>query len=379
MRLEPPVSPAPTAKQTPIQQTTQPQQPTRPNPAPQTPVQLGNGGINNKRKKRNLGAILAALVILLIAAGLTFWFAKKWNKNTKNTKTHQGNSSQTTKRTPEENWLENGWKKDAAKVLASFMKAKSPDERMKYVIPNEGVKKEIETYYPKGTDDSDTPLEFFGYTMGSPEDHKRGIFLMQYRQPAQIDIRDYFAPIGSLEKVMGQEKTTLMDMAYRIDEDNLAEPIGINAFFKKTSEGLKLDASVFIQGKFRTFRAFIDFPQPGKSKIFRVVASESLSHEYRNNKDYRTYRLEDFAYPSDFVNLPVLVNSEVGKVLSQLNWRGLNRPRLQRTATVRLAWSNESPSRLQIREVVCWEFLGVGGEKGNTSEKPSNPTPTPDQ
>lgn len=329
--------------------------------------QTSSGAGNQRRGKGNAAAVVAAILILLVAGGVTFWLAQKWKHDRQNPTT--SDRSPRERGMSEEAWRLTGWKQDASKVLSGFMTAKSPEERMKYVIPNDGVMDELKIYYPEGIDDSDTPVESFGHVMKSDIDHKRGIFLMQYRQPAQIDMREYFAPIGSLDRVMGQEAPTLMEMAYRIDEHHLSKPIGINAFFKKTDQGLKLDASVFIQGKKRTFRAFIDYAQPGKKKMFRVVASESLSHALRDDRRYRTYRLEDYAYPKDYVNVPVLVDSEVGKILSELNWRGMNRDKILRTATVELGWSNEIPSKLQIEEVVCWEFLGVGGEVGNTAPK----------
>jgi len=333
------------------------------------------------RKKSNLPIIIAAVVILLMAGALTFWLAKNWKNDRRGKKPTPASSAAGGAATNSEaSWITEGWKKDASEVLKAFMSAKTHQERMKHVIPNEGVLEELKTFYPEGTDDSDTPMDLFVHKTSSMQDHKRGIFLMQYSQPAQIDIREYFAPIGTLEKVMGLEPSTLMDMAYRIDEHNLAKPIGINAYFKKTDDGLKLDASVFIQEKFRTFRKFVDYPNPGKSQVFRIVVSETLSHKYRNNKHYRTYRLEDFAYPQDFVIVPVRVDSEVGKILSAVNWRGMNRPLRQRTATVELQWSEGSPSRLSISKVLCWEFLGVGGKLGNTSPqaKPA-PAKTPEK
>lgn len=339
----------------------------------QSRVQPGEAsGGSQGRGRGSMAVVAAAVVILLVAVGVTFFLAQKW-KGDKQSSGGEGGDPARSGAMAGQAWLTTGWKQDASKVLYAFMTATSPEERMKYVIQNPGVMEELEMYYPEGVDDSDTPKEAFGHVMGSELDHKRGIFLMQYRQPAQIDMREYFGPIGSLDRVMGQEPTTLMEMAHRIDEDNLSKPIGINAFFKKTDDGLKLDASVFIQGKRRTFQAFADYPQPGKTKMFRVVARESLSHALRNDKRYRTYRLEDFAYPQDFVNVPVRVDSEVGKILSVLNWRGMNREPVARTVTVELGWSDAKPSQLGIVRVVCWEFLGLGGEIGNTAPEPPVP------
>lgn len=365
VRLEP----EPELAQSPQAEEKKPRRAPAPKPAPTpAPESTKPEVLGQKKGRGNAAAIIAAVVILLIAGGVTVWLAQKWKKDQQDNPAHQTSAgSGDGQATSRDAWLAGGWKKDASAALTAFTTAKSPEERMKYIIKNEGVEEELEMFYPVGNDDADTPAEFFSHVDGTKEDQTRGIFLMQYRQPAQINIREYFAPIGSLEAVLGQQKTTLLEMAHRIDEDNLSKPVGINAFFKEIDGELKLDASVFIQGKFRTFKLFTSYAQPGKSKMFRVVASESLSHHYRDNPDIRTYRLEDFAYPKDFVSLPVRVDSEAGKILSQLNWHGMNRDRIYKTATVELEWTNERPSKLRVKRVVCWEFLGIGGAAGNTA------------
>lgn len=333
--------------------------------------------VNSKKpnKKGNMGAVLAAVVILLLAGGATIWLAGKWKKDQAD-----GNSANlgtgTNLPMSGDAWIERGWKKEASSVLGDFMAAKSPEEKMKYVIPNDGVLEELKVYFPNGKTDTDTPLSAFSFSEDNRQDRERGIFLMRYSRPAQIDIREYFAPIGNIETVMGQETPSLIETAHRINEDSLSQPVGINAFFKKTDDGLKLDASVFIQGKFRTFKAFTEYPQPGKSKVFRVVASEVLSHALRDDATRRTYKLADYAYQQDFVIVPVEVESEVGKILSVLNWRGSSKRVFPRTATVEIAWTDTTPSVLELRKVLCWEFLGVGGKLGNTSP-PEAPKASP--
>jgi len=321
------------------------------------------------KKKGNMPAILGAITILVMAGVATLWLADKWKKSPA-TESPNGKISQVTPPSAEDDWLERGWKKEAAQVLGNFMAAKTPQERMQYVIPNENVLEQLQANFPEGYEESETPLSAFSFSDDNLKDRKRGIFLMQYRRPAQIDIREYFAPIGDVETVMGQKSASLIEMAHRIGEDSLSAPVSINAFFKKTDEGLKLDSSVFIQGKFRTFLKFTEYPQSGESKIFRVVVNEVLSHDLRDDDSARAYKLSDYAYPQDFVNVPVKVNSEVGKVLSVINWRGTNLLVPPRTATVELAWSTTTPSVLELKRVLCWEFLGVGGKLGNTALPP---------
>ena len=310
------------------------------------------------------------------AGGLAIWLMQP-GKDDRSSNVSEGSEEAKTSEQSEEEWLTSGWKEEATRVLAAFLKAKSPAERMKYVIPNEGVIEELERYYPEGKDDSDTPIEAFVHLSGREKDRKNGIFLMHYRRPPQIDIREHFPPIRSLDKEAGVERASLLDLALQIHEGNVAKPIGINAFFKKRDDGLKLDASVFIQGKFRNFKAFVDSPEPGKRQLFRVGISETMVHELRDDKGTRTYRLKDHAYPKDHVNVSVSVDSEIGEILSELNWRDTNRDMIPRTATLELGWSDQKPPRLQIERFICWQFLGVGGEIGNATRNEETLHPTP--
>lgn len=314
---------------------------------------------------------LGLLVLVVVLGGGALWMIAQETKETLVSEAQVTQNSGPSAEELEEEWRTEGWKKEASEVLSAFMNASSAEERMKYVIPNEQVLADLQKYYPSGSTDEDTPFKFFVHRSGAEEDRERGIFRMQYRQPAQMNMKEYFAPIGSLDKVMGVQGATLIDMAYAINEKNMSAPIEILAFFKKTDEGLKLDASVFMQCKFRTFRSFVDFPKMGHKEIFRVKISESIDHDYRDNKEFRTYRIEDFAYPDTYVNISVKTDSEIGKILSSLNWRGMNREYQLRTATLELGWSEQKPARLQIERFLCWEFLGVGGEMGDVAQNGS--------
>ena len=339
-----------------------------PDPNKEAEEKLGEDEEVSEKSKEARLIWIVLLLLLLIIGGLAIWLT---NSGKNQAAVAEVPADEDTGRAAEElkkEWRAGGWKQDASNVLIGFMSAKSAEEKMKYAIPNDGVQEDLQQFYPAGSDDSDTPAEFFAHRSGSEQDHERGIFRMQYRQPGQIEMRDYFAPIGSLDKIMGMKEATLIDMAYAINKSNVSVPISIMAFFKDTEAGLKLDASIFMQGKFRTFRSFINYPKPGDKKIFRVTISESIDHELRDNKQYRTYRIEDFAYPEEHVNVSVKVDSEVGKILSVLNWRGMNRDYQARTATIELGWSKAKPVSLQVERLICWEFLGVGGEVGNSSE-----------
>ena len=79
----------------------------------------------------------------------------------------------------------------------------------------------------------------------------------------------------------------------------------------------------------------------------------------------RTYRMADPANTGDTARVNVKVDSEIGRALSLINWRGTkeNRP-ITRTATVELKWSGDAAApELEISRFICWEFLGLGGQE----------------
>ncbi|MGB0991555.1 MAG: hypothetical protein ACPG32_03700 [Akkermansiaceae bacterium] len=358
-----PLSPAPTPASAPAASSPAAAQPKSAVEPSNKPLETAPTTSATDKKTSVMPMVCAAVVVLLIAAGVVYWAATKAD-----------NSQQTTQpstKTPTTGGTEahGTWKHEVSQVLEGFMKAKTPDEKMAFVIPNPGVLDELKKYCPEGSDESDTPLSSFSFAQSHEEDSKRGIYLMRYRQPSQVDIREFFGPIGTLDAVMKKADTTYIEMAYRMNEDALADPVGINAFFKLIDGSYKLDASVYIQGKHRTFKHFTEYPQPGEKRVFRVLINESISHHYRNDSSVRSYRIADFAYPNDVTTVQVKVNSQLGKQLALLNWRGLDKPAQPKTATVELEWNNSSPSQLGLSRLVCWEFLGVGGQEGNAKVK----------
>ncbi|MDG1358477.1 MAG: hypothetical protein P8P36_09815 [Akkermansiaceae bacterium] len=332
-------------------------------------------GVGSGNEARFVWIVL--IVLLSVIIGLAAWLAYQDEGAVVEGGLQAEAEGSVTAEELRQEWITHGWKKEASQVLAGFMAAKSIDERMKYAIANDGVLDDLREFYPPGSDDRDTPIEFFAHRSGAIQDHERGIFRMQYRQPGQVELSEYFAPIGTLDKIMEIKGATLIDMAYAIDKSNVSAPIAVVAFFKGTEEGLKLDASIFIQGKFRTFRSFVDYPKLGHKKIFRVAISESIDHELRDDQQYRSYRIQDFAYPEEHVNVAVKADSKIGRALADINWRGMNREYQSRNATIELGWSKDKPARLQIERFICWEFLGVGGADGKASKQAAELTKDP--
>ncbi|NIP98321.1 MAG: hypothetical protein GWO24_34885, partial [Akkermansiaceae bacterium] len=56
----------------------------------------------------------------------------------------------------------------------------------------------------------------------------------------------------------------------------------------------------------------------------------------------------------------------VGQILADLAFVNLpGREPQNRYATVKLAWSQDPEPSIYLEEVVCWEFLNLGGVAGN--------------
>ena len=70
----------------------------------------------------------------------------------------------------------------------------------------------------------------------------------------------------------------------------------------------------------------------------------------------------------DSVRIDVPIDSELGRSLSILNWRGVKNGRPKtRTATLELEWTRDPSPRLTISRFLCWEFLGIGGQAVTTT------------
>jgi hypothetical protein len=137
----------------------------------------------------------------------------------------------------------------------------------------------------------------------------------------------------------------------------------VNAFFKRTPEGLKLDWETFAQSKYRTFRNMIELPDPGQAAVFRVQISEDVPDTGKPlPSTKKTYRVFDPSSPESSARINVNVDSEIGRTLSEINWIGAQNRPIIRTATVELKWSAGDQPELQINRFICWEFLHLGGQ-----------------
>ncbi len=265
----------------------------------------------------------------------------------------------------EANYIRIGWQKDAYKLLRGYMAATNSKDKLPFILNGGELVSKIEDFYGGGVImDSDTPADAFSIYELPEEDRKRGLFMMVYDQPPQFEMKEFFRPLASLEVQYGVDEADLLLSTLARVGNFAMEPLRVHAFFKRTPEGLKLDWEIFAQTKYRTLQNFVELPETGQTGVFRVFIVEDVPEKGRTVAGTRTYRIADPANTGDSGRVNVKVDSEAGRALSIINWRGTkeNRP-IPRTATVELKWTGEPAApELEISRFVCWEFLGLGGQ-----------------
>ncbi len=323
-------------------------------PAPKTAQPQSSGLIS---------AMLVLLALILLGGGVVWFAAKELGRNIEapTIRIAAGDPA-----VNEANYIRIGWQKDAYQLLRGYLGATATKDKIPFILNGSTVATKVEDFYRDGGfNDSDTPADAFSIYELSEEDRKRGLFRMIYDQPPQFDMKEFFRPLASLEVQYGVDEADLLLSTLAHVGNFAKEPLRVLAFFKRTPEGLKLDWEIFTQTKYRTLRNFVELPEVGQTGVFRVLIVEDVPAKGRAVAGTRTYRVVDPANTGDSARINVKVDSETGRALSIINWRGTkeNHP-LTRTATVELKWSGPAAAtELEISRLVCWEFLGLGGQE----------------
>jgi hypothetical protein len=266
----------------------------------------------------------------------------------------------------EANYLRTGWQKEAYQILGDFIAADSASGKLPFILKSAELEPKLREFYgDKPINDADTPAEAFSVYELPEEDRKRGLFMMTYDQPPQYEMKEFFRPLATLEVQYDIEEADLLLSSLAKAGNFTTEPLRVHAFFKRTPEGLKLDWEVFLQTKYRTFETFVKVPEIGNTAVFRVLIVEDVPEKGRPETGTRTYRVVDPANIDDSARINVKFDSETGRALSVINWRGgkENQP-ITRTATVELKWTGDPGApELEISRFICWEFLGLGGQE----------------
>ncbi len=320
----------------------------------------------NSPKAHRSGLIpvmLVLLALILAGGGVVYFASQELSKNIAppNVKATGGDPG-----INESNYIRIGWQKDAYQLLRSYMDATTCEGKLPYILNGEQLAPKIEDFYGGGViNDSDTPADGFSVYELSEADRKRGLFMMIYDLPPQFDMKEFFRPLASLEVQYGIDEADLLLSTLAKVGNFAMEPLRVHAFFKRTTDGLKLDWEIFAQTKYRTFLNFVELPEPGDTKVFRVFVVEDVPEKGRAVAGTRTYRLVDPANTTDTARVNVKVDSETGRALSLINWRETKESRpITKTATVELKWTGEANDpELSISRFICWEFLGLGGQE----------------
>jgi hypothetical protein len=361
--------PAPPAEIPPTPASLKTEEPPAKEPPPE-PVPSPRKYAPKASKPQRSGLIPAMLVLLalfLLALGGVYYTSLEMGQNIEppTVKAASGDP-----KVNEANYIRVGWQKDAYQLLRGYMAATSDKEKVPFILNGGELASKIEDFYGGGViNDSDTPAEAFSIYELSEEDRKRGLFMMIYDQPPQFDMKEFFRPLASLEVQYGVDEADLLLSTLARVGNFAMEPLRVHAFFKRTDGGLKLDWEIFAQTKYRTLQNFVELPEVGQTGVFRVFLVEDVPDKGRAVAGTRTYRVADPANTGDTARVNVKVDSEMGRALSIINWRGTkeNRP-ITRTATVDLKWGGEPTApELKISRFICWEFLGLGGRQPSAS------------
>lgn len=326
-----------------------------------------------KSSKKSLAGVLLVMILLLGGAATAVFFLTQEMQKTGPAPTPPPVAVDTAAK--EATYLRIGWQKEAQQVLAAYMAGTTPKAKAPFILNGETMEPRLDDFYGGGViNDSDTPAEAFSIYELSEEDKKRGLFMMVYDQPPQFDMKEFFRPIAPLEVQYGIDEADLLLSTMARVGNFAMEPLSVHAFFKRTSTGLKLDWETFVQTKYRTFQNFVELPDVGQSAVFRILVIEDVPDKGHLEPGTRTYRMADPANRTDTARVNVKVDSEIGRTLSIINWRGMGDKRPEaRTATVELKWTGENDDPdLEISRFICWEFLGLGGKDPTVSTASTN-------
>lgn len=264
-------------------------------------------------------------------------------------------------------YLESGWEADARRVLDGFLAARTPEEIAEHVIRGQELLPRIREFYQTGLLDSiRTPVDEFRAFPLEMEDKRRGIFMLTLERAPRVEVEsfeadEFFAPLTPLPVRYGLEEPGLMLASTQRNEVLPAEPLRVQALFKRTPAGLRIDWETFVQTKNRTLRDFLEVPRGGARELFRVYVSEARAEEPGRSPGDQAYLVADPMHGQlDRAVVTVRSDAPVGRRLAELTQPGSDGD--ARTATLELAWSDAEPPELEVSRFLCWEFLGVGGE-----------------
>jgi ABC-type nickel/cobalt efflux system permease component RcnA len=265
-----------------------------------------------------------------------------------------------------------GWQVDAEATLTAFIKAKTPEEKARNVIGGMETYERLRKHYgEKIMQESLTSAETFYGVSVKGESEKTNIFLMTHHRPQQFCMSKFFRPLISSEKLHGiEELDELTESLSNIEHFTMPRHT-IQAYFKKTDQGMLVDWDIYCQTRFQSLKHFMEQQTAGVSEEFRVlIYQEAISSENRNNKDHFYYRVCDPAHIEDNFLIEQRRDSPIIAELSKLHVVGsVSQATKVETATVLL--EHDGNGGTHIKKFICWEFAGLGGVAGKINAQGS--------
>lgn len=261
--------------------------------------------------------LLSVVVIGVLLLGWVAWFATQYKPSREQARMIDFNETEV-----DDDGVEAGlpdvpfdWQLEAKEVLERFIGAQTIEEKAAVSIPRDGLEGDMQAFYAgREIGDNDLKIEGFLPRPVLPSDQERGIFMMSYDP----------------------------------------EPYQVFALFKRGENGLRVDWDTFVQTKHRLLKEFVEHPDAGKTGVFRVVIMRDANpvkdgFEYFVADPSRTSEDHAWARAAADAGMPELGEDS-------------------ETATVELGWSDGDKPQLEIRQFICWEFLGVGGKLSRVRE-----------
>lgn len=324
---------------------------TSPSPAPGAPdEQLTKGDEKGSqqfygilKKKLILGGLVTISIAAIIVGGL-LWMESNYHSAASQKEARGGSSTFF-------------WESEALAILKGFLEAETYEERQKYIQGAELFHDELEHgLLLEGLAAS----SFYALPLHE-RDRIRGIFGMAHEKPVGIALRENFLPILSFEhQVLAGSYLEGLPIHIRSSVSThqfLDEEVTIAAYFKKTDDGLKLDWPVFAQSIFGLLESFALGDEAHAEEIFRVAIVKDVHLPLVDSESVlAVYRIFDASNPDQ--SYRVDVNDP--KILKNLESRWKERGMEAEAITIRL---EKKEDRLILTEILCWEFLGLGGAR----------------
>jgi transposase-like protein len=266
-----------------------------------------------------------------------------------------------------------GWQTEAEATLLAFLMAKTPEEKARYVIGGMATLERLRNLHgEKIMRESLTSTETFYGINVKGESEKTNIFLMTHHRPEQFCMSKFFRPLISSEKLHGVEEIDpLTESLSNINHFTMPR-YTIQAYFKKTDQGMLLDWDVYAQTRFQSLKKFMEQTSAGDAREFRVLLyHEAISSENRNNKDYFYYRVCDPAHIEDNFLISQKRDSPELAELSKLHVVG-SVSQLTKIETATVILEHDGNGGTFIKKFICWEFAGLGGVPKNLHNQGAN-------